>query len=263
MKKITALFTLILLSFSFCFSCSAEAVFETAGELYQSWAGVENFPEYVCGVWNTNGSTDNLTISVLDTKEGNDGKAEILELIENDSTVTFAYGEYSRNYLAHTLNEVTKLFKTNDEHGIVAAALLDKENRIKLTVIDEYENSKESKETLDNLKAQYGEVFIISYEKEPVYSDDAAFISSTDISIHDEKPTPDFTTILLLLILVFSVTFMVIRKRRQALLKTTTGDVITSTVPTQKEIENLIKNSEITYPENLDKKISDAIDSLK
>ncbi len=261
MKKIITLFISAVLIFSLCFCCNAESVFETAGELYQSWAGVDNYPDYVCGVWSTNGGADYLTIAVLDTKEGENGKAEILELVENDSTVTFAYGEYSRDYLTQTLNEVTQLFKTKDEHGIVGAALLDRENRIELTIIDEYEDNIKSKETLDNLKSQYGDVFIINYAKEPIFSEE--FVSSTDISIHEEKQTPDFTTLVLLMILVFSVAFMVVRKRRQALLKTTTGEVIASTKLSEKEIETLIKNSDITYPDDLDKKITDAIDNIK
>ena len=263
MKKITVLFTSLLLVFSLCFSSSAEAVFETAGELYQSWAGVDSFPSYVCGVWSTNGGSDNLTIAVLKTKEGENGKAEILGLVKDDSTVTFAYGEYSRDYLTQTLNEITELFKTSEEHGIVAVALLDKENRLELTVIDKYENNKESKETLENLKSQYGDVFIINYAKEPIISEDIAYTTSTDISIHDDKHTPNYTNIVLLIILIFSVTFMVVRKRRQALLKTTTGEVMTTEKLSDNEIESLIKNSYITYPQELDNKISEAINNIK
>lgn len=263
MKKITVLFISLLLVYSLCFSSSAEAVFETAGDLYQSWAGVDNYPDYVCGVWSTNGSGDYLTIAVLDTEEGEQGKAEILDLVEDDSTVTFAYGEYSRNYLTNTLNEVTKLFKTSKEHGIVAVALSDKENRIALTVIDEYENNEVSNETLNKLKAQYCDVFIINYAKEPIFSEDLAYISSTDISIHDERKTPDYSTIVLFVILIFSITFMIVRKRHQALLKTTTGEVISSTELSEKEVENLIKHSDIEYPDELDKKISEAINDIK
>ena len=262
MKKITALIISILLIFSLCFCCNAQAVFDTARDLYESWAGVNNYPDYVCGVWSTNGSGDYLTIAVLDTEEGENGKAEILDLVKDDSTITFAYGEYSRDYLTQTQNEVTKLFKTSKEHGIVAAALLGKENRIALTVVDEYENNKESKEMLDNLKLEYGDVFIINYAKEPIFSEDLAYISSTDISIHEERNSPDYSTIALLLVLIFSIAFMVVRKRRQALLKTTTGEVISSTELSDKEVENLIKDSDITYPQALDKKISDEIDKL-
>lgn len=263
MKKITSLIMSIFLMFSLCFHCGAEAIFETAQDLYESWAGVDNYPDYVCGVWSTHGEPDYLTIAVLDTEEGEQGKAEILDLVKDDSTVTFAYGEYSRDYLTNTLNEVAKLFKTSKEHGIVAVALSDKENRIALTVVDEYENNEKSKETLDNLKSQYGDVFIINYAKEPIFSEDLAYISSTDISIHEEKDTPDYSTIVLLLILVFSVTFMVVRKRRQALLKTTTGEVVASTELSEKEIENLVKNCETSYPETLDKKIYETINDIK
>lgn len=263
MKRITVLIISILLIFSLCLCCNAEAVFETAGELYQSWAKADNYPDYVCGVWSTNGSEDYLTIAVLDTEEGEQGKAEILDLVKDDSTVTFAYGEYSRNYLTQTQNEVTKLFKTSKDHGIVASALLDKENRVELTVIDEYEYNKKSKEMLSNLKSQYGDVFIINYAKEPIFSEDLAYTSSTDISIHEERKSPDYSTIVLLLILVFSVAFMIVRKRRQALLKTSTGETITSTKLSQNEIETLIKDSDITYPRELDQKISDEIDKLK
>ena len=263
MKRITVLIISILLIFSLCLCCNAEAVFETAGELYQSWAKAKNYPDYVCGVWSTNGSEDYLTIAVLDTEEGEQGKVEILDLVKDDSTVTFAFGEYSRNYLTQTQNKLTKLLKTSKEHGIVAAALLDKENRIALTVVEDYKNNEKSKETLDNLQSEYGDVFIINYAKEPIFSEDLAYTSSTDISIHEERKSPDYSTIVLLLILVFSITFMVVRKRHQALLKTTSDEVISSAELSDKEVENLIRASDITYPRELDQKISDEIDKLK
>ena len=59
MKKI---FTLILTIVFIC-SCSiiasaAESKYNTAGELYEAWC--ENLPDYICGVWSTDGGANNL-----------------------------------------------------------------------------------------------------------------------------------------------------------------------------------------------------------
>ena len=41
-----------------------------------------------------------------------------------------------------TAKNCSKLLKTSKEHGIVASALLDKENRIALTVVEDYKNNE-------------------------------------------------------------------------------------------------------------------------
>ncbi|MBQ8539064.1 MAG: hypothetical protein IJ433_05380 [Ruminococcus sp.] len=263
MKRIiTALSTLLLLT-TLTLPCCAEAVFETAWDLNQVWAP-SNYPDYVCGVWSNDGGTYDITIAVLNTDEGNRGKEEILELIEDDASVTFTYGEYSRNYLTDVQDELLELFKTKEEHGLISTALDEYESRIALGILKEYKGNKKTEELITNLTSQYGDIFTITYCDEPVL--DTLLVTPpittpiTDNTI-DNKKSQNITTIVLVLILITSIAFMVIRKRRKTVMQTNAGENITHTPLTEKEIEHTIKSSEIDYPQTLDKKILDEIES--
>ena len=90
MRKGFALMISVFLIFSCTVSvCAAEAQYSTAGDLYEAWCS--NLPDYFCGVWSTDGGTTNLTFGIQNNASGNAGKQKILELIENDSSVTFVY----------------------------------------------------------------------------------------------------------------------------------------------------------------------------
>ena len=48
---------------------------KTMNDLFQYWE-LNGYPEYVCGVWSTDGSEQNLTVGILENTEG---QKEILE----------------------------------------------------------------------------------------------------------------------------------------------------------------------------------------
>ncbi len=260
MKKIITVLTIFILIFAFSIPTFAQAPFSTADDLYQMWAP-SNFPDYVCGVWSNDGSMNNLTIAVLDTVEGNNGKKEILELIEDDSSVTFTYGQYSRNYLTDVQKEVDKHFKNHEEHGLIGTALLEMEGKIGLHILKEYEGSKNTKKLLADLTSQYGDIFSVTYGDAFVEDTMQLIAPIENSNVH--RNYPSLSTISLVLILVSSVTFMVLRKRRAKAMRTTDGEIVTSTALTDKEVENEIKNSSIPYPQTLDTKISEKIDEIK
>ena len=63
----------MLLIFSFTINvCAAEAQYSTAGDLYEAW--YDDLPDYVCGVWSTEGGTINLTFGIQNNASGNAGK---------------------------------------------------------------------------------------------------------------------------------------------------------------------------------------------
>ena len=263
MKRIIAILIAVILLIAFTLPCCAEAVFETAWDLAQLWAP-SNYPDYVCGVWSTDGSARNLTIAVLDTDEGNRGKQEILDLIEDDSTVTFTYGEYSRNYLTDVQGELSALFKTNEEHGLNGTALLEDTGKINLLILKDYEGNKKTEAMLKDLTSQYGDIFIVSYcdgfVEENLAVTPPVTTPITD-STTDRKIHPSVTTIALLLILIFSVAFMVVRKRKTAVMQNITGETATCSPPTETDIENAIKNANVEFPKALDETIMDKIET--
>ena len=102
MKKFLILIFSVLFVFSYAISVSAEeARYRNAGELYEAWA--ENLPDYICGIWSIDGGTTNLTFGIQNNEAGDTGKQRMLDLIENDSSITFVYQEYSRNYLLYLI----------------------------------------------------------------------------------------------------------------------------------------------------------------
>ena len=58
MKKIiTFVFTIFLICLCSVAVSAEEAKYNTAGDLYEAWC--DNLPDYICGVWSTDGGTNN------------------------------------------------------------------------------------------------------------------------------------------------------------------------------------------------------------
>ena len=64
-----------------------EGKYATMGDLYQAWGGYEGYPDYICGVWSTDGGMSNMTVAVTKDKAGERGKEEILSLLESPNSV--------------------------------------------------------------------------------------------------------------------------------------------------------------------------------
>ncbi len=257
MKKIITMLNIFILIFSFSIPTFAQAPFTTARDLYQMWAP-GNFPDYVCGVWSTDSSMRNLTIAVQNTEEGNNGKLEILKLIEDDSTVTFTYQTYSRNYLTDVQSKLSALFKEN--FGLISTALDECENKIVLGILKEYNGNVATENMIDELVSQYGDIFTISYCDEPI--EDTILTAPIGKPEPSESKPSHLTTILFIaILLLFCVSFMVIRKKHSVTIQTNTGETISASSPlSEKEVEKIVKNTSVDYPKDLDKKILDTIE---
>lgn len=259
MKKITTLIMAIILLSVFTLSCYAEVTFETAYDLIQMWARSDSYPDYVCGVWTNDGSHSSITISVLDTEDGNRGKEEVLGLIEDDSSVTFTYGEYSRNYLTDVQNELLKLFKTKEEHGLISTALDEYNSRISLGILKEYKGNEKTEQILSDITNQYGDIFTVSYCDEPI--EDLLITAPVGETVPIHTKPHYLSPILLILLLLSCVAFMVIRKRKTFVLKTNSGEMLNSSAPlSDKQVTDIVKTTYVDYPCGLDDKIMDAID---
>ena len=162
MKKLTAVLLVLTLLFGFSLTAFAEeAKFEKMKDLNNYWAENDAYPDWFCGVWTETGSLNNLVVAVLDTEEGERGKQEILDLIEDDSSVTFTYGEYSRNYLVSVQHSFT--YEIFQELGLSYTAFLDDKCRIELGILYEKRNDPKVQEKLEEIKKQYGDIFTVKY----------------------------------------------------------------------------------------------------
>ena len=263
MKKLFVLLIIsVLLLGSFSNFVSAEtAKYATAGDLYQAWEGI--CPDYVCGVWSTDGGINNLTFGVQNNEEGNAGKQEILELIENDSSVTFVYQEFSRNYLLQIQKEIDNEYM-GKENGLVWTGLYDMDNCIKFGVKEEKKDDPKTQKMVEEILNKYGNavgveytdgIFLFVEDNLPVYN---------NLHIYDskEKDTQPFLIlgIGLAVILMIGVFFVVVKRKNMMVLQTNIG---TTASVSHKKVEDMIKESDCSFPSDLDKRIMSFLDEEK
>ena len=101
MKRIAVLAMCFLMLCACTVTAFAEngGIYETARQLADAWHSQGGVPDYISGLWSTDGSRKNLTFGVVKGEAGEAGRQEILDLVKDDSTVTIVYQTYSHNYL--------------------------------------------------------------------------------------------------------------------------------------------------------------------
>lgn len=169
MKKIFVMILSLLLIAQLSVFAGADTQYSTAWDLYQAWMSAQPdwrqnpYPEYVCGVWSTNGGTDNLTIAVTKDGAGEAGKAEILELIENDDSVTFTYQTYSYAELLTARLKIEKQLGRNN--GMHSIGIYEMENRIFVGVDETNPNAAAF---MQKLATEYGDLVVIEISSGPI-----------------------------------------------------------------------------------------------
>lgn len=139
-----------------------EDAFGTAGELYAGWK--EDYPDYLCGVWTENGGSVSLTFGVVAGAEGEKGKAEILRLIRDDSTVTFVVQKYSRRELLAIMEELHPAFE--EDKGLLSLGLMERENCIEVGLFKERREDPVTLAFAETLVSQYGDAITIRWADE-------------------------------------------------------------------------------------------------
>lgn len=253
MKKIiTLILTIVFICSCSIIASAAEAKYNTAGELYEVWC--ENLPDYICGVWSTDGGANNLTFGIQNNAAGNAGKQEMLDLVKNDSTLTFVYQEYSRNYLLQIQREIDEYMK--DDLGLVETALDEQNNCIGLGILTERKDDADTQNMLEEITDKYGKAVSIHYT-------DAIF----DLTIGEERSLQSqhflFYTMGIMAVLLVGM-FFVFQKRNVLLLQTNNGaPVSTATSPSTKEVENLVRKTQYDIPSELDQRIMNEINKIE
>ncbi|MBR6603967.1 MAG: hypothetical protein IKK94_08125 [Clostridia bacterium] len=270
MKKILFLVVSLLLCSMMLVSAFA-AEYEMIGELYEKWT-TEGYPEYVTGVWSTYGDMSHLTIGIIDGEEGENGKAEILALIENDSSVNFTTQKYSRNYLVGIMDELDGYIKKG--LAFSCGGVYEIENVVKLTLLEDHMDDEVSEAVKLEMQEKYGDAVAFDYGEGIITEDLIApidlgpvkeLIESGNVHIYytDIESTPEKSNKTFYIVLVTALTLAlgmpVFFFRKNRLMKTTNGEVVSEAPLCDKEIENMIKDSDPQYPTELDEKISKII----
>ena len=151
MKRITIFFTIMIICIMPMTVSAAGETYSTAGDLYQAWC--DNLPDYICGVWSTDGGQNNLTFGIQENEAGDAGKQEILNLVENDSTVSFVNQKHSRNYLLQVLEDMIEYFEK--DQGIITAGLNEQQNYVEIGICGIYKDNDETDIIIDDLNTRY------------------------------------------------------------------------------------------------------------
>lgn len=254
MKKLFALMMAVLLICACAVTVSAEeAKYSTAGELYEAWC--EELPDYICGVWSTDGGYHNLTFGIQNNEAGNAGKQEMLALVEDDSSLTFVYQQFSRNYLLQIQEEIYVYFEK--DLGLVSTGLDEYNNCIELGILEERKNNADTKNMIGELRRTYGDAVSVEYTG-AIY---AATVGENKALY--AQPLLFLTVGIAAVFLSFTVLF-VGKRRHMMLLGTNNGTVVSAGAsPTAKDVEDMVKKSDYSIPENLDQRVMRRIEKCE
>lgn len=253
MKKILALFFAIILLYP-CFMTvsAAEAKYTTAGDLYEAWC--EEIPDYICGIWSTDGGTTNLTFGIQNTPEGNAGKQEMLDLVDDDSTLTFVYQAYSRDYLLQIQSELDTYML--QDWGLISTALDEQNNCIELGILQDRKGDAATERMLKKIAAQYGSAVWVIYTGE---------IYPTTLTHSNLLQQQNFLIYIVSIAVIFLLgIFFIFQKRNIPLFQTNHGAATSpANALSTKELENMIRKTAHNTSPELDQRITDAINKLK
>lgn len=249
MKKIiTLVFTIFLICSCSVAVAAEEAKYNTAGDLYEAWS--DNLPDYICGVWSTDGGTNNLTFGIQNNELGNAGKQEMLDLVKNDSTLTFVYQEYSRNYLLQIQREIDDHYLSKDI-GLISTALDDRNNCIVLGILEEREDDAATQTMVKEITEKYGKAINFIY-------DDYVYMTTGQNELFKAQHFLLFT-VTIVIIAFIGISFA-IQKKRALILQTTNGETVTVTPPPSvKEVEEMVRKTKYVVPSDLEHKIMSEI----
>ena len=249
MKKTWIMIMCALLMWLGAVTASAEAAkYTDAGDLYEAWC--ENLPDYICGVWSTDGGTDNLTFGIQNNEAGNAGKQRMLELIENDSSVTFVYQQFSRNYLLQIQEEIFCYFER--DLGLVSTGLNEYDNCIELGISKERKGDADTQEMIKELTGKYGKAVSVSYT--------GLIFAATLNQNQAALMQPALFSSLALILLAGGFVLILTQRKFRVLLKTPKGTAHAEAAPlSAKEVEDMVRNAVEPVPPALEQKILDGI----
>lgn len=150
----------------FCgqFACSTAhqsvGKFETAIDLSQYWSETE-YPSYICGVFVWSQSADKMVLAfgVTDDEVGEAGRAEILTLISDTSTVTFVTQKYTYAQMCLAKEDLSSYLTSHYElFGNWGAGIRQSENYVYVDLWKNEGNSDEIEHLIDKAYEKYGDM---------------------------------------------------------------------------------------------------------
>ena len=261
MKKMCVILSVVLLMFSVSVPVFAADEYANADALYQAWYG--NMPDYITGVWSTDGSQYNLTFGIRADADVKAVKEEILSLVKDDKSVSFAVQKYSYNELKTINDELLAYFPSpeNDaDYGLVSMGVYEMENMVQIEILEARKDDPVTVAFVKEIKEKYGDAVRIAYAENYV---------QTTIGIDSTIPDPSSPEVWFIIAAAVLLCFMgvlVYMKKKQAtvVLQTAGGAAITASEPLSvKDVERMVRDSGETVPDTLTQKIMQKIDNTK
>ena len=217
--------------------------YSTMGALYQAWGGWEGYPDYVCGVWSTDGGMDNLTVAVTDDKAGEQGREAILAQLRDHSSVTFTTQTYSYRQLQQVMDEIVT--RMGGDSPIVACGIYEMDNNVHVTINEGHEQAQEialelSQRYADRVEVELGDLVF----------------STTREELGKENPATDLLPFALLMMAV--LTGLLLVKKLPARV-TNTGKVVTGDRLTKNQVEAAVRESRETPPDRVEDRIREQL----
>ena len=261
MKKIRVILSVVLLMCSVSVPVFAADEYANADALYQTWYG--NLPDYITGVWSTDGSQYNLTFGIRADADVKAVKKEILALVKDDKSVSFAVQKYSYNELKAINDELLAYFPSpeNDaDYGLVSMGVYEMENMVQIGILEARKNDPVTVAFVKEIKEKYGDAVRIAYAENYV---------QTTIGIDSTIPDPSSPEVWFIIAAAVLLCFMgvlVYMKKKQStvVLQTAGGAAVTASEPLSvKDVERMVRDSGETVPDTLTQKIMQKIDNAK
>lgn len=163
MKKMIAslLCVVVLLLIPMHTNAKSPDRFENGGELYQYWASVAGWPEYLTGAWSSDGGYENVTFGVTNDEVGRKGAAHILELVEDDATVTIVYQTYPLQYLYRVQGEIEPYL--SDELGLIGVGVNAYANRVEVAVEQKRIDDADTVSAINTITEKYGAAVFVEF----------------------------------------------------------------------------------------------------
>ena len=267
MKRMLILVMCFLITCICAVMVSAEdnGIYENAGQLYEAWMHQGGVPDYISGVWSTDGGYVNLTFGVVKGEAGQKGQQEILALVKDDSTVTIVFQTYSRNYLYQIQREIEDAYFEAGV-GLVTAGVMEQENKLRFEVHIDFADNAGTQAMIQHITNQYGDAVYFSYiDTYPQFVVGTQPVPTGPVLVmtNPQNQMIPFIFAFGLCMIMLAFFFLIDMPRRRAMAVTTaaTPVVLNEHPVSEKEIENAIRTAEVKPSESLDNRVMRSIQS--
>ena len=264
MKRLTASLLCVLFLFFVPINTNAEEVgcFENAGELYEYWSK-NSLPDFITGVWSSDGGYINLTFGVTNDAAGREGAKRILALVSDDDTVAIVYQTYSLHYLYDIQAVVEKYL--DDDIGFKTVGVYFLTNRVEVDIEQERIDDPKTIAIVNALTERFGNAVFFRFTN-------AKYIPTIGQAKNPVNNTIDliFNNILLYVMIVVCVICLAVlffteyKRRKLFALLTNLGCVTMSrSKASYGAIENAVKGTSAAPSPGTDAGILNAIENSK